>query len=134
FELPKREEIETAARRVYDLLTERSQNKFGAGDERRRRIARADADSLKALADLSRMVLGPVGGALARRRLLIVSDGALQYVPFAALPIPCKTARSSAKERPLILDHEVISLPSASTLAVLRREFHARKPAPKLLA
>jgi CHAT domain-containing protein len=32
------------------------------------------------------------------------------------------------------VNHEIISLPSASTLAVLRRELAGRKPAPKLLA
>ena len=37
---------------------------------------------------LSRIVLEPVRGQLANKRLLIVSDGALQYIPFAALPLP----------------------------------------------
>jgi CHAT domain-containing protein len=35
---------------------------------------------------------------------------------------------------PLIVDHEVVSLPSASALAVLRRELAGRKPAPKTVA
>jgi CHAT domain-containing protein len=62
--------------------------------------------------------------------LLVVGDGALQYVPFAALPRPAPGAR----RRPLIVDHEVVSLPSASTLVVLRRELTGRKPAPKTVA
>jgi CHAT domain-containing protein len=36
--------------------------------------------------------------------------------------------------RPLIVDHEIVTLPSASVLAVLREEFEQRKPATKLLA
>jgi CHAT domain-containing protein len=35
---------------------------------------------------------------------------------------------------PLIVDHEIVSLPSASVLAVLRRELAGRKPAPKAAA
>jgi CHAT domain-containing protein len=36
--------------------------------------------------------------------------------------------------RPLIAEHEIITLPSVSTLAVLRRELTERKPAPKMVA
>ena len=36
--------------------------------------------------------------------------------------------------RPLILDHEIVSLPSASVLAALRRELAERKPAAKAVA
>jgi CHAT domain-containing protein len=37
-------------------------------------------------------------------------------------------------QRPLVVDHEIISLPSASVLAVLRRELRERKPAERLVA
>ncbi len=36
--------------------------------------------------------------------------------------------------RPLIVEHEIISLPSASTLAIQRKELAGRQPAPKMLA
>jgi CHAT domain-containing protein len=70
-----------------------------------------------------------------------VADGALQFIPFAALPTP-DAARQQAgvgqltagDYRPLIVEHEIVSLPSASTLAVLRSEVKDRSPAPKLLA
>ncbi len=119
FELPKRAVIEAEARRVYGLLVNKSDDLYPA-----------------ALADLSRMLLGPVADRLGRKRLLIVADGALQYMPFGALPVPTVNARSSAKVpyRPLILDHEVVSLPSASVVAVLRREVATRPPAPKKVA
>jgi CHAT domain-containing protein len=100
------------------------------------------------------MVLKPVTGQLNRKRLLIVSDGALQYIPFAALPLPgaegredqenlrpniSTSLRSSVSTSlrpfvPLIAEHEVVSLPSASALAVLRRELAGRQPAPKRVA
>lgn len=77
---------------------------------------------------LSQVLLGPIADQLQGQRLLIVADGALQYVPFAALLIPGKDAT------PLIAQHEVIHLPSASTLGLLRRETAQRSPAPKTLA
>ncbi|MBK8314394.1 MAG: hypothetical protein IPL01_10405 [Acidobacteria bacterium] len=36
--------------------------------------------------------------------------------------------------QPLIVTHEIISLPSASALAVQRKELAGRQPAPKMLA
>jgi CHAT domain-containing protein len=75
---------------------------------------------------LSRMVLGPVAAELAKKRLVVVAEGALQYIPFAALPTPAQAGV------PLVAEHEIVSLPSASTVALLRRENEGRKPAPKL--
>src|SRR5262249_26781792 len=98
YELPRRSEIEQTARRVYELLTARNQRvRFEPLDERKARIAQADSDYLQAAAALAQMVLGPVAERLSRKRLLIVSDGALQYVPFAALPMP-ETGRQGDRE------------------------------------
>ncbi len=125
FELPKRAVLEAEARRVYGLLVNKSDDLYPA-----------------ALTNMSRMLLGPVAAQLGRKRLLVVTDGALQYVPFGALPAPGVNRRPSAKGkertakgyRPLILDHEVVSLPSASVVAVLRREVATRPPAPRKVA
>jgi CHAT domain-containing protein len=76
------------------------------------------------------MLLGPVAAALGRKRLIIVGDGALQYIPFGALPAP----RTIGGTHPLIVDHEIVTLPSASVLHVLRRELGDRSPAPKAVA
>ena len=38
------------------------------------------------------------------------------------------------KPHPLIIEHEIVSLPSASVLALLRRELAGREPAPKAVA
>ena len=72
---------------------------------------------------LSRLLLGPV--ALARvKRILIVPDGSLQYIPFASLPLPSPTMA----EEPLVSRQEVVILPSASVLASLRKAAAKRNP------
>ena len=45
-----------------------------------------------------------------------------------------KGQRAKTEDQPLIVKHEVISLPSASALAIQRRELAGRQPAPKMLA
>jgi CHAT domain-containing protein len=62
------------------------------------------------------ILLGPVKHILGEKRLVIVADGALQYIPFAALPDPEATGTA-----PLVLKHEIVNLPSASVLGALRR-------------
>ncbi len=146
FELPPRTQIEAATRRVYELLTARNkQIKFEKPDEQLARITKADADYISASADLSQKLLGPVASELGKKRLLIVSDGALNYLPFAALPAPLNTEAGNVKSPdsrprapdsrvPLIVEHEIVSLPSASALSVLRRELRGRAPVTKTLA
>lgn len=128
-ELPKRSEIETAARRFYDHLNARNVRVKGETNEQRAvRIAEADGEIPFAAESLSRMVLAPVAGQLGNKRLIIVADGALHFVPFASLVI---SNGASGTNRPLIIDHEIVNLPSASTLAVVRKEVAGRQLAPK---
>src|SRR5262249_21717187 len=131
--------------RVYEALTVRNRPVANeTPEQRRRRVASADTEYPKASAALSRMLLGPVASRLGSKRVLIASEGVLQYVPFAALPAPTgggwRMADGGAKEgksamdRRLIREHEVVNLPSASVLAVLRRETAGRQPAAKAVA
>ena len=115
YELPKRAAIESVARRVYELLTTRN--------------ARTDAEYSQAAANLSQMLLGPVAAELKNKRLLVVSDGVLQFIPFAGLPDPRTT-----DSRALSLNHEIVTAPSVSVVALLRQETANRKPAPRALA
>lgn len=134
FILPGRAEINRAARRVYEFLTARNSHPKGEGDlQREARISRVRAEYPAAAARLSEMILGPAASLLNHKRLLIVSDGALQYVPFAVLPMPRreKTGRPSP---PLIVESEIVSAPSASMLAVLRRDLSGRQPPHKAVA
>ncbi len=147
FELPPRAEIETATRRVYELLTARNKRiKFEKPDEQLARISKADADYISASATLSQVLLGPVAAQLQNKRLIIVSDGALNYLPFAALPVPVNfeskevsnfqrsEPKPSEPRIPLVAEHEIVSLPSATTLSVLRRELAGRATQSKTLA
>lgn len=152
YELPKRERIEKSARLVYDLLTARSKSKPGEDPQQRQaRIAQTDSQLLSATKELSQMVLGPIGAELGTERLVVVADGALQYVPFSALSVVsgqlsvAQRSRTNnglrttdnrplSNYRPLILDHEVINLPSASALAIQRQGLRNRKPAPNAVA
>lgn len=130
YQLPAKAEIETQARRVYELLTARQPaSNLTLGQQRAREKA-GDLQYPKVASALSNMLLAPVAKQLGTKRLVIVADGALQYLPFAALPAPATTTNP----RPLILDHEIASLPSATVLAALRRELGGRKPATKTVA
>jgi CHAT domain-containing protein len=80
---------------------------------------------------LSEILLAPVASQLQGKRILVVADGALQYLPFGALPSP---KSKNGDPQPLIVENEIVSLPSASTLALLRRQVNGRSPAPKLIA
>jgi CHAT domain-containing protein len=110
-QLERREKLEQAARALHRCWAERCP----AGQERR------------LAAEASGLLLGPVKDLLRGERLVIVADGALHYLPFAALPIPGGAQR-------LVVAHEVVSLPSISTLAALRRQGAGRDPAPLSVA
>ena len=130
FELPGRADIESAARRVYDLITASDQKVQNESiEDRSKRLARADAEYPEAVARLSQMLLGPAAFELKTKRLLVVADGVLQYVPFAALVEPRDVAQT-----PLMVKHEIVTLPSASVLDVLRQETSHRLPPSKMIA
>lgn len=120
--LPGRERIEALARQLIELLPQAS-GEAQTGGQR----------AAKALADV---VLAPAAQELPSfPRLLLVSDGALQLVPFAALPDPApgESDKAAGRDRLLLEGHEIVNLPSASVLAELRRrETRGRKPLEEL--
>jgi CHAT domain-containing protein len=136
-QLPPRSEIEGAARAIYLQLTARQPRANLPEAEQLAQISEADAKYQTAAQKLSDMLLGPIADSLLRewkdKRLLIVSDGALQYLPFGALPLPFMPA-GTVSPTPLIAAHEIVNLPSASVLDVIRRETACRGPARKTLA
>lgn len=117
--LPKGHEINLQVINLYPMLARGS--RF------------SDDQFYDAAAQLSEVVLGPVTAKLGRKRLAIVPDETLNYIPFGVLPAPAD-GKTTGTRRPLIADHEIVYLPSASTLAVLRRATENRPPAPKLVA
>ncbi|MFB2880738.1 CHAT domain-containing protein [Floridanema aerugineum] len=112
YELPKRADIEAAAQAFYA------------------QVKSSEIGSPEVGMKLSQMVLAPVANQLANKRLIIVGDGVLQTIPFAALPIPV----SATSPTPLIVQNEIVTLPSVSTIAISRNQLKNRTPAPKTLA
>ena len=133
-QLPAQRQIETAARRVCELLTARQPRKGETEIEWRRRFAEADAELPQASRSLSRMLFGGLGEELRQewkgKRLLIIAGGALEYIPFGALPAPS----DENVWEPLIAGHEIVNLPSASVLAAIRREAVGRRLPTKAVA
>lgn len=141
FELPKRTTLETAAREVYGTLVARQPSPGETEKDRQARITEADGQYRRSALDLSRMLLGPVAAQLRNKRILIVADGALQYVPFEALPVPLSPQGSTSEAgsslgdvAPMVLEHEIVNLPSASALIALRRDQVSHPPASGLVA
>ena len=135
YELANRGELETATRKLYELLTARQALPSEDAVTYEKRVAAADAEYWIEAASLSNILLGPVAPQISGKRLLLVTDGALQYLPFEALPEPDATKTAGANEpRPLILAHEIVNLPSASTLYSLRQQKLQTAAPDKLLA
>lgn len=86
--------------------------------------------------DLSNMVLKPLASRPPFKRVILVADGLLQYVPFSALPLPnevnAKAALAGRLSPPLIASYTVVNEPSASVLALIRR--NPPTAAPKTVA
>jgi len=139
FELPNRSAMETAAREIYSCMVARQPVPGEAEPDRQSRFAKADALYAQRSADLSRILLGPVSAQLGNKRILIVADGALQYVSFEALPDlsrrPVTVENTDNKDlAPLVLNHEIVYLPSASALIALRHERASQPPIAGLVA
>jgi CHAT domain-containing protein len=118
YELPPQASIETIAQRLYSAFITLGSTAQPAGYE-------SDARAL------SSIVFGQIANRSEAKRLVIVADGVLQYIPFAALPEPVD---ANAPPRNLISHYEIVGLPSASVLAVQRTQLAARTPAPKAVA
>jgi len=141
-ELPPRRKIEAAVRSLYARFTARRRRPGETRADAAARVAAADAHRPAEARAMSRMLLGGIARQLREewrgKRLAIVADGTLEYLPFAALPDPAEETRrprADATRVPLLADrHEIVTIPSASVLAVLRRETEDRPPAPAALA
>jgi CHAT domain-containing protein/Tfp pilus assembly protein PilF len=132
--LPARTEVEALARPVYAALTARNDGaRVLDAVAKTGRVRRADAEYPRLARALSRMLLGPVYDQLAGKRLLVVADGVLHYIPFGALPAPDPAGSKQQAPPPLILRHEIVHAPSASSVALLRQET-ATRPRPAHLA
>jgi CHAT domain-containing protein len=107
--------IENAARDVYRNV------RFPAVDADARRSLGSD---MRRLADL---IIAPVARRLVHSKLLISADGALNYVPFVALP------SLSGDGGHLLDEFEISMAPSMSALAAIRDRKRSVEPTRTLL-
>ena len=112
--LPASAKVEDVARRYHELLSRETDTLSMAAREKL-------ANQIAPLgARLAAMVWKPLEPRVRGKRLLIVADGVLQYVPFAALP--------SSTGAPLIAGHEIAYLPSASVVDSIRQHSRPIQP------
>lgn len=135
YELPRRSEIEALARSVYTLLTASQPLPGETFDQRQARMVAANEQLPSEIENLSKILIAPVADKLGTKRLLIVADGALQYIPFQILTKPTNPSLDShgisataTEPRPLVADHEIVNQSSASALALLMGDTERRKP------
>ncbi|MBD2196707.1 MULTISPECIES: CHAT domain-containing tetratricopeptide repeat protein [Calothrix] len=162
YELPKKQEIEKSAINLFCLISQNT-SKPPSVTNKENPCANIKTQQIDSAAkELSQLILAPVKDKLGTKRLVIVADGALQYIPFSALANlnfqpsstpqqqdkpknSCETDRSifrpcaslddqSFNYQPLLVNHEIVSLPSASTIAIQRQQLANRPQALQALA
>ena len=104
--LPGMTQIDAVARRYHEALSLEVESLTAAQRDK------AAAAVAAAGRELAAIVWKPIEARVKGRRLLIVADRALHYVPFAALP--------TSAGKPVLATHEIAYLPSASVLSSLR--------------
>ena len=121
FYLPPGREITRLARVFINAI--RKPPVTAAAQPAQRDLALENASS-----DLSKALFKDIAPRLGRKRLVIVPDGLLHYVPFAALA----DLEAGGRWSPIVLQHETVVLPSASALYAARRRAaeHGSAPLP----
>lgn len=138
FELPARGNLEKSADELYGLLVTRQLAYERKDLEAPINVEASDLESASKSIVLSESLLGPIATQLGSKRLLLITDGELQYIPFEALPVPQQASAGREKisddnTRLLIDDHEIVMLPSASLLVAMSHETK-RAVAAKMIA
>jgi len=144
YELPARATLEDAGREVYKLLTARQQIGEKLDGSYQANVEASDRLYYEKALKLSQMLLGPLAEQLGGKRLVVVTEGVLQYVPLDALPEPPKqiAGQSNKETQPdqpgnspsLIARHEIVTLPSISTLVAIRQEKRTASSSNKVVA
>lgn len=111
--LPKAEEITDKVKVVYELLSRKPD------DNTQKHLSEAGGD-------LAKIILTPLANQSNIKRLIVVADGALNYIPFQSLPV--------VSGNPLIANYEIVNAPSASILGQLHEEKQGRPASTKILA
>jgi CHAT domain-containing protein len=115
YQLPKADVITGAVKVVYDLLSSKP------NDDTEKHFSQASGD-------LAKMILTPLANQSNIKRVIVVADGALNYIPFQVLPA------HPGDQTPLVANYEIVNAPSASVLGQLRQENQQRPANTKILA
>ncbi len=129
YELPPAEQIGKAVQDFREALMARQPRPGAAPSQYLARVRKADQDYQRTAQKLSRLLLGPVL-LPPGKRLVIVPDGLLQYVPFSALPM----LDPAHANEPLLTGYDVTILPSASALSSIRKAAASRPEATAVAA
>jgi CHAT domain-containing protein/tetratricopeptide (TPR) repeat protein len=124
YELPGQEQIRKLVEAFRRTLLPPQWKEGESAVEYQMRARRTEEEFQAYSRQLSRLLLGNVRVGRTKR-ILVVPDQALQYIPFAALPLPGPTTNREL----LVSRQEVVLLPSASVLASLRKAAAKRAPA-----
>lgn len=141
YQLPPRARLESAERELYGSVTARQAGGQQTDSDYQSKIETSDRAYWTKAQELSQLLLGQVASQLRTRRLVIVIEGTLQYVPWEALPSPNAENQQSdssgqllGANNCLIGQHEIISLPSLATLTAIRQEKHKPAASDKIVA
>jgi CHAT domain-containing protein/tetratricopeptide (TPR) repeat protein len=121
YTLTGQEQIQQSVDSFREALT--AQESKQPGEDTKKYVARlrnGPANYRKTALALTQMVLEPASTAISKKRLVIVADGPLQYVPFGALLMPGEVKVRMSTPIPLIAKHEIDYQPSASALSLVR--------------
>jgi CHAT domain-containing protein len=135
YELPARDKLDALAMALRDKIVPQSLRRalLDAGGETRglsekRGLAlagNASAAGVAAFAEASHALyqntIAPAASTITNKRLLVVADGALNYVPFESL-VTAGTGSDYAALPYLVKTNEVVYAPSASVVAAIRQQ------------
>lgn len=116
-------EIISLSKKIHIALAARATwLDFEDEEVRNQRIAQADKDYLGLLQQMTKIILKPLSGLFREcKKIVIVTDGNLNYVPFSTLSSP-NSLEDSENYVPLITTHEITTIPSVSSISIMRQQ------------
>lgn len=116
-------EITSLSKKIHIALAARATWLDFEDDEvRNQRIAQADKEYLGLLYRMTKIILTPLSNLFREcNKIVIVTDGNLNYVPFGALNSP-DSLQNLGNYAPLITTHEIITIPSVSSVFMMRQQ------------
>lgn len=115
YRLAKRSIINKKAKDLYNSLS--TMTNFGL--KGKRKLLKQDYENLAT--ELSDLLLLPAIDKLDKKRLVIVADGILNFIPFSTLAEPKTKKLPSKQYLPLIVNHTIVTEPSIATLLLLKK-------------